>query len=190
MNENLAYQDPVWEELIDGKVVLMSPRPTVNHNFVASNIYSIFNRYLKGKGCTPFSDGTDLYLTEKDRFVPDGMIVCDRDKIQTDGVHGAPDLVVEVLSPSTAKNDIGHKKDVYEACGVKEYWIVSPAEKSVEQYILTDGKYRLHQVYSVYPDWMLAKMKPEEREAVITEFRCSLYDDLNIKVEDIFYRVK
>ena len=44
MNENLAYQDPVWEELIDGKVVLMSPRPTVNHNFVASNIYSIFKR--------------------------------------------------------------------------------------------------------------------------------------------------
>ena len=188
MNE--LVQDMVWEELIGGKLVAMSPRPNTNHIFTAGNIFNIFSNFLRGKTCTPFPDGTDLYLTDEDQFIPDGMIVCDPDKIKRDGVHGAPDLVVEVLSPSTARYDRGRKKDVYEQCGVKEYWIVSPAEKSVEQYILTDGKYRLHQVYSVYPDWMLAKMKPEEREAVITEFRCSLYDDLNIKVEDIFYRIK
>lgn len=189
MNDNLAYQEPMWEELIDGKVVLMSPRPTVNHNFVASNIYSIFDRYLKGKGCTPFADGTDLYLTENDRFIPDGMIVCDKDKIKTDGVHGAPSLVVEVLSPSTAKYDLGHKKDVYETCGVGEYWIVSPGDKTVSQYLLENGRYILHDVYAVHPDVMLAKMSEAERAAVITEFKCSLFDDLLIPVADIFDRV-
>ena len=189
MNENLAYQDPVWEELIDGKVVLMSPRPTVNHNFVASNIYSIFNRYLKGKGCTPFADGTDLYLTEKDRFVPDGMIVCDRDKIQTDGVHGAPDLVVEVLSPSTAKNDIGHKKDVYEACGVKEYWIVTPIGKMVEVYYNQDGRFEIDAVYTDFSDHDLERMDDDDRKNVRMEIPVSLYDDFFVKVKDIFVNV-
>lgn len=111
MSDNLAFEEAPWEELIDGKAVLMSPRPAVNHNFVSGSIYGIFHHYLRGKRCTPFADGTDLYLTEDNRFVPDCMIVCDKDKIHTDGVHGAPDLVVEVLSPSTAKNDKGHKKE-------------------------------------------------------------------------------
>ena len=73
------------------------------------------------------------------RFVPDFMVVCDREKIKADGVHSAPDLVLEVLSPSTAKNDKGYKKSVYESSGVPEYWIVSPKEKSIEVYLLQDG---------------------------------------------------
>lgn len=189
MSNNFRFEEAPWEELIDGKAVLMSPRPAVNHNFVSGSIYGIFHHYLRGKRCTPFADGTDLYLTEDNRFVPDCMIVCDKDKIHTDGVHGAPDLVVEVLSPSTAKNDKGHKKDVYEQSGVKEYWIVSPGDKTVEQYLLQDGRFVLHEVYADHPDWMLAKMNEEERAAVITEFKCSLFDDLLISVEDIFARV-
>ena len=106
MNE-FVYQDPPSEELINGNVVLMSPRPNVNHNRVAFNIHRIFDKYLNGKKCVPFGDGYDLYLSEKERYVPDFMVVCDRDKIHTDGVHGAPDLVVEVLSPSTARYDRG-----------------------------------------------------------------------------------
>ena len=103
MNTNLAYQDEIWEELIDGKIVAMSPRPAWNHISVAGNIFGIFWTYLKGKPCAPIADGMDLYLSEKDHFIPDVMIVCDPDKIKSDGVHGAPDLVVEVLSPSTEK---------------------------------------------------------------------------------------
>ena len=117
------------------------------------------------------------------------MIVCDPDKIKSDGVHGAPDLVVEVLSPSTVKNDRAHKKDVYERCGVREYWIVNPADKTVEQYFLQNGKFSLYETYAILPDWMLAKMKPEEREGVAQSFKCSLYDDLAISLEDIFARV-
>lgn len=189
MNDNLAheYQEDVCEELIGGQVVAMSPKPRFNHHRIAWNIANIFDRYLRGKRCTAIADGVDLYLTDKDRFVPDVMVVCDRDKIQEDGVHGAPDLVVEVLSPSTAMNDRKHKKAVYEACGVKEYWLVSPAEKSVEQYLLEDGVLSLHAVYAVHPDFMLAKMTEAERAAIPTSFQCSLFDDLDILLEDAFY---
>jgi len=190
MNTNLAYQDKIWEELIDGKIVAMSPRPAANHNRVTGNIFGTFWTYLKGKPCEPFDDGVDLFLSEKDHFIPDVMIVCDPDKIKPDGVHGAPDLVVEVLSPSTAKNDKGYKKDAYASAGVKEYWIVDPANKFIEQYFPQDGQFALHDVYVIYPDYELAKMTEEERAALVTEFKCSLYDDLLISLEDIFRRVK
>lgn len=150
MSENLACQDDFVtkrrEELIDGKPVMMSPRRTVIHNRVAFNIAVLFDRYLKGKKCTHFSDGVDLYLDDDNRFVPDMMVVCDPDKIGPDGIHGAPDLVVEVLSPGTARNDKIRKKDVYARCGVWEYWLASPNEKSVEVY-LTDGtEFILHDI--------------------------------------------
>ncbi len=186
MNTSLAYQDPVWEELIDGKIVAMSPRPKVHHNRVAENIDFIFRTYLKGKQCIPLGDGYDVHLTPKDCFIPDFMIVCDRSKIKADGVRGAPDLVVEVLSPSTAKNDRGYKKDIYAECGVKEYWIVNPIDKSIEQYFLQDGDFILQEVYTYYSDEIINLMKPEERAAVIKTFQCSLYDDLLIPLEDIF----
>ena len=109
MNSNLAYQEEFWEELINGRAVAMSPAAT-NHNRVASMIFHIFQGYLDGKSCEPFADNETVYLTKTDHFVPDCMVVCDKDKIKSDGVHGAPDLVVEVLSPSTARRDRGHKK--------------------------------------------------------------------------------
>ncbi len=188
MSDNLAYQEERREELIGGKVVAMSPRPSFNHNRVAFNIAVLFDNYLKGKKCTPFSDGTDLYLTEDDRFIPDVMIVCDPDKIKSDGVHGAPDLVVEVLSPGTMRNDKTRKKDVYARCGVREYWLVSPDEKSVEVYRTDGTEFVLHDIYALHLDWQLAQMSEEERAAVVTSFKCSLFDDLDISLEDIFYR--
>lgn len=190
MADSLAYQyeDEIWDEMIDGKIVAMSPRPSVNHTRISVNIFTIFDRYLRGKKCEPFPDGVDLYLTEKDRFVPDGMIVCDPEKIKPDGIYGTPDLIVEVLSPSTAKNDRGYKKRVYETCGIPEYWIVSPSEKAVYVYLLQDRKYNLDNVYSLYPDYMLTKMTEEEQAAIPTEFQCHLFRDLVIRLEDIFDR--
>lgn len=187
MNSNLAYQEDIWDELINGQTVAMSPRPRFNHNHIAGNIYVIFRNYLHGRKCTPIADGTDLYLTDKDRFVPDFMVVCDRDKIQDDGVHGAPDLVAEVLSPRTESYDKKYKKAVYEKCGVKEYWLVSPEARSVEQHLLEDGRLVLNEVYAMEPDYMLKKMTEEERSALVTHFKCSLFDDLDIQLEDIFY---
>lgn len=189
MNSNLAYQEEVRTELIGGKVVAMSPRPAWNHVSAVGNIYNIFSYYLRGKACVPIMDGFDLFLTEKDHFVPDMMVVCDRNKIKPDGVHGAPDLVVEVLSPRTAKYDREHKKKVYEKCGVREYWIVSPGEKTVEQYLLRDGQLALEEIYVLYPDYTLQRMSEEECAAVVTHFKCSLFDDLEIALADIFQRM-
>lgn len=192
MDGNLAYQDDFIEkrreELIGGTPMMMSPRPSVNHNRVAFNIAVLFDRYLKGKRCTPFSDGVDLFLDKDNRFVPDVMVVCDPDKIKPDGIHGAPDLVVEVLSPGTMRNDRTRKKDVYARFGVREYWIVSPGDKYVEVYRASGTEFILHDIYSLHPDWQLAQMSEVERAAVVTHFKCSLFDDLDISLEDIFYR--
>lgn len=184
-----AYEDEPWEELIDGRIVAMSPRPAVNHGTTASNIYRIFANYLDGKPCRPFDDGTDLYLTKKDHFIPDGMVVCDPDKVKWNRVEGAPDLVVEVLSPGSERRDRGHKKDVYERCGVKEYWIVSPGERNVEQYVLEDGKFTLREVYHHFLPYQVEDMDEKERADVVTEFRCTLFEDLSIPLADVFARV-
>lgn len=187
MNTNLAYKEEyVKEELINGQVVLMSPQPSINHVNVINNISILFGNFLKGKTCQSFPDSAAVFLTEKDYFVPDFMVVCDPKKIQPKGIFGAPDLVAEVLSPSTAHRDRSYKKDVYEQAGVKEYWIVSTAEKSVEQYLLQDGRFVLANTYTQYPDYLLEDMTEEELAALVTEFKCSLYDDLLIKLADIF----
>lgn len=192
MSDNLAYQDDFIlkcrEELIGGKAVMMSPRPSFNHNRVSSNIFRLFDNYLYGKKCVPIADGMDLYLDDKNRFVPDFMVVCDHSKIKPNGVYGAPDLVVEVLSPSTAKNDKTHKMEVYAKCGVQEYWLVSPGDKSVEVYRLDGSTFVVHDIYALYPDWQLEQMNEEERSHVVTHFKCGLFDDLDISLEDIFYR--
>lgn len=189
MNTNLAYQEDFREELINGVVTAMAPSPAWNHVSVAGNIYNIFSNYLQGKKCTPILDGLDLYLSEENRFIPDFMVVCDPSKIHTDGVYGAPDLVVEILSPSTAKNDRGPKMDAYAAAGVREYWIVDTANRSVEVYLLSGERYTIHEVYAIHPDYVLKKMSVEERAAVVTEFRCNLFADLLIRLEDVFARV-
>ena len=190
MSTNLAYQDDFQEEcreeLIDGQAVAMSPRPVVNHTRISGRILTIFENFLRGKTCVPLGDGVDLFLTDRDRFVPDGMIVCDRSKIKPKGVYGAPDLVVEVLSPRTARYDRGYKKRVYESCGVAEYWIVDPVSKNIEVYLLRDGHYFLDNIYYYYTEEDIAEMDEEEKAAAVTEFKCHLYDDLLIRLDDIF----
>lgn len=191
METNLAYkfEEDVEEEIINGKVVMMAS-PTMNHMFIAGNIYNLFFNYLRGKRCVPFQDGVTLFLDEKENYKPDMMVVCDPDKMkETDGVHGAPDLAVEVLSPSTWRNDRGDKKDAYERHGVREYWIVDPANRLIEQYVSENGRFVLREVYQQYPSYLLDKMTEAERAAVKTEFKCTLFDDLVIRLEDIFYRV-
>lgn len=118
---NVACKEPPRVERIEGKTYLMSPRPRVSHNRVAFRIAHIFANYLEGKTCVPFADGTDVHLDNENTYIPDAMIVCDRSIIKDDGIYDAPDLVVEVLSPSTMQNDRGPKMRHYAAAGVKEY---------------------------------------------------------------------
>jgi len=183
MNGNLAYQEEPKEELLNGKIYMMSS-PTVNHSRVAFNIAFAFRNYLKNKTCEAFSDGVDVYLTEKDQVIPDAMIVCNKDIIKLDGIHGAPDLVVEVLSPGTAKNDRGYKKDLYERTGVKEYWIVDPNVHSIESYLLSDGKYVLDGFYGLLSN--VLGFTEKERAESKKEIPVSLYSDFYIPLEEIF----
>ena len=173
-------------ELIEGKTYLMSPRPRLQHNFVASNIYHIFATYLHGKTCKAIADGTDLFLDKENHYVPDTMIVCDRSKIHRKGIYGAPDLVVEVLSTSTINRDRGPKMRHYAAAGVREYWIVSPLQKSVEVYHNHEGQFELDCVYEYVSAEDFADLDEEDRANVHTVIPVSLYDDLRVRVEDVF----
>lgn len=186
MDGNLAYQEEPRMELLNGKIVMMSS-PSVNHSTIASNIYYAFSTYLRGKKCRAFNDGVDVYLTDHDRVIPDAMIVCNKNIIKLDGIHGAPDLIVEVLSPGTAKNDKGYKKDLYEKTGVKEYWIVDPVVHSIEAYLLSDGKFVLDEVYAIFPDGL--KITDKERSESKKEIPVSLYSDFSIPLSEIFYNL-
>lgn len=95
-----------------------------------------------------------------------------------------------MLSPSTAGRDKGYKRQIYEQSGVREYWIVNGPERSIEVYILKDGKLEFENVYIVYPDYELEDMTPAQRAAIPMSFKCSLFDDLEIHIEDVFERVE
>lgn len=104
MSENL-YQEYFLDEMINGQILFVPPHPTVNHNRVCGNIFRAFGNRLEGKGCEAFGGRTDVYLSEKDRVIPDVMIICNENIIKEMGIYGVPDLVVEVLSPGTEKRD-------------------------------------------------------------------------------------
>ena len=184
--DNLAYKEPPRVELIEGKTYLMSPRPKLMHNRICVRIAHIFESYLERKRCVALGDGADVYLDDKNHYVPDAMIVCNRSILHEDAVYGAPDLVVEVLSPSTAKNDRGPKMRHYAEAGVKEYWIVTPIGKTVEVYYNHDGRFDIDAVYTDFSDHDLERMEDDDRKDVRLEIPVSLYEDFFVKVRDIF----
>lgn len=194
--DNLAYINDrnikIKTELIDGKIFMMSPRPRVEHATVCTNIASEFRSYLKGKTCRAFCDGVDVFLDENNRFIPDTMIVCNPDIIKHDGIHGAPDLVVEVLSKTTAKNDRSKKKYTYAKYGVKEYWIVDVWSKSVEVYYNQDNWFVLDNIYYYLTDKEIAENNnmPDNDIDKIKEYtdsiKVSICDNLIVKLKDIF----
>ena len=187
--ENLAYRyDYESYELINGEQYMMA-RPNINHVQVELNITSIFDRYLEGKVCRPFNEA-DVFLNEENNVVPDVMIVCDPEKVEDDGIHGAPDLIVEILSKSTAKRDTNDKFKLYEKCGVKEYWIVDPFIKSVTVYHLINGKYEHHCRCQYFTPEQYESLSVKDKADVTSEIKVSLYDDFVVQVKDIFKRVK
>lgn len=175
-----------YPEIIDGKPVMMSPRPSVSHNAIVMNVTRIFSTFLRGKRCRVFVDGVDVHLDEENTVAPDVLIVCDKGKIKYDGIHGAPDLVVEVLSPSTQKYDRTTKKALYERFGVKELWLVDPLSKSIEVFHLRDGRLELDDVRTVIPDYELADMDEDEKRDALLPVKVSLYDDLLVDVAEVF----
>ena len=189
VSAGFAYpEDYMREELISGEVVLMAPAAT-NHNRISYNLVALFGNYLKGKTCVPFGDNETVFLSKTEHYVPDFMVVCDPNKIKENGVYGAPDLVVEVLSKSTAKRDRWHKKQGYEAAGVSELWLVEPSTRAIEVYLLQEGRYVLDNIYTLFSETDLEMMTSRERSEIVTEFKCRLFDDFVLRLEDVFYRV-
>ena len=138
-------------EIIKGHLFKMSPAPSRIHQGISANIFVPIYNILKGKPCRVYSAPFDVRLAKKtqdDRDVltvvqPDIIVVCDPTKLDKRGCIGAPDIVVEILSPGNNKKELINKYEVYEEAGVKEYWIVSPSDKTFFRYILDDnGKFQ------------------------------------------------
>jgi len=177
--------DPPKYEIIGGRVYQMAGANT-RHNAITLNLARIFANYLLGKKCRAFLDGTKLYFENGDHLLPDMMIVCNPEIIKYDGIYGTPDLVVEILSPSTTKRDKGVKKDLYEHIGVSEYWIIDPNSLSIEIYLLKNGKYVFGNAHTVFPEREMRSMYQREIDEIEHDFKTSLFDDLVINVRDVF----
>jgi Uma2 family endonuclease len=142
-------EDERWE-LIDGFAYNMTPAPTRRHQDIVDELHGQFWLFLKGKPCKAYTSPFDVRLPEPDEdgmtastvVQPDITIVCDLEKLDERGCLGSPTLVVEVLSPATAKKDWREKLQSYEQAGVPEYWIVSPNDQTLMVFTLDgEGRY-------------------------------------------------
>lgn len=141
----LTWDDGKRYELIDGAVYMMSPAPSPVHQRVSGNLFLQLATYLKGKTCEVYAAPFDVRLDADgldDTVVqPDLSVVCDPGKIDARGCKGAPDMVVEILSPGSVNHDQLVKFNKYRQAGVLEYWIVNPQARNVQVYLLRDGEY-------------------------------------------------
>jgi Uma2 family endonuclease len=140
----LTWGDDVRYELIDGEPFLMFA-PSTEHQKISSELHGQLWTFLKGKPCKPFSAPIDVRLNHKkgDDMVmkPDILVVCDKSKIDKKSINGAPDFIIEILSPANPKHDLIIKLGKYMQAGVREYWVIDPERKMVFVNILKDGLY-------------------------------------------------
>jgi Uma2 family endonuclease len=163
-------------ELIKGKIVKMSS-PASAHQVVSRQLLKVMIAHFDRQPCQLFHAPYDVYFVHewedfkqaRNIVQPDICIICDRNKIKRLGCVGAPDLVVEILSPSSIRKDVGDKFSLYEQYGVKEYWIVNPVEGTITLNVLEDGTYRT----------LTPKAKGEILHSV-------LFPDLAVDLETVF----
>jgi len=139
-----TWEDSDYWELFDGVPIKMAT-PTLRHQDICVNLVAVIHKYLKGKPCKVYNVAVDFRLNAKtfdnNVFHPDLIIICDFDNIDKEGYCGTPEMVVEVLSPSTAKRDKTVKLNAYQKKGVEEYWIIDPKQNTVVVYVLSEDKY-------------------------------------------------
>ena len=145
----LTWDESDRIEIINGEAVMMAP-PSRIHQKILTALFGQLYDYLKGKKCEvyPAPFGVRLfeengdYPEDVDTMVePDLSVICDPDKLDDHGCKGAPDLVIEILSPSTRRHDRMTKFRLYQQAGVREYWIVDPEGKDVQAFVLEGGRY-------------------------------------------------
>ncbi len=186
INKIYSYADYLtWQvrerlELIEGRLFKMSPAPLRYHQELSSALHREFSSYLKRKPCKVFHAPFDVRLPrateeQSDEQIytvvqPDITVVCDRSKLDRRGCIGTPDLIIEILSPSTAAKDVKDKFQLYEESGVREYWIVIPLEAILEVFKLdSGGRYQLDKIYT--------------RDDTV---EVGIFDDFNILLSEIF----
>jgi Uma2 family endonuclease len=157
LNGTYSYADYLlWQfeerlELFRGKVFKMSPAPSVKHQRVSGNLHGHFFNYFKNQPCQVFFAPFDVRLynrkksakASKDIFTvvqPDLCVICDGTKLDEQGCNGAPDLVIEILSPGNTKKEMNQKFELYEEAGVKEYWLVEPNDEIILIYVLNEAE--------------------------------------------------
>lgn len=132
-------------QLIGGKLI-MTPAPGTYHQIILMRLIEKLLFFLAGKDLgILFTAPVDVFLEEKETYQPDIIFIA-KDRlhiIETTKIKGAPDLVIEILSPSTGYYDLKKKARVYARCGVKEYWIVDPEDKSIEVFQQKEGNFVL-----------------------------------------------
>ncbi len=145
-------------ELIKGKIYKMSPAPSRVHQKVLTNLFIPIGNFLKGKACDVYVAPFDVRFpkgskADKDIYTvlqPDLCVICDKNKLDDRGCIGAPDLVVEILSPGNNKKELLHKYKVYEEFGVREYWVVSQSDQNILIYTLDDkGKFQPSKIFTL-----------------------------------------
>jgi len=158
LNRRYTYGDYLtWRfkervELIMGKIFKMTPAPSRLHQETVGKLHLAIGNILKNSNCNIYLAPFDVRLREDDTVVqPDICIVCDESKLDRKGCNGAPDLIIEIISPSTASKDLREKYYLYEMARVKEYWTVHPAEGFVYIYVLNkNGVYEPYRPYTVH----------------------------------------
>jgi len=142
-------------ELIKGKLYNMSPAPSSKHQGISRNLQFLLTTHLWKKPCKLYSAPFDVrFIKNKGEKIittvtqPDLCIICDPSKIDEAGCLGAPDFIIEILSPNTKDKDLHEKFDLYEEYGVLEYWIVDPTSQIVDVFVLENERYRLVRKYT------------------------------------------
>jgi len=188
LNGTYSYADYLtWRleetvELIKGKIMAMSPAPSLKHQSVITNLggslYQYFHKRPYKLFYTPFD--VKLYNSKKSKLTdqevssvvqPDLCVICDKEKLTEQGCNGAPDWIIEVLSPGNSNKEMRLKYDLYQENGVTEYWLVYPYEQAVYQFLL-DKDTEKYQLFAMHAGDDIAKPY--------------LFPELDIDLADVF----
>ncbi|MBS9522656.1 Uma2 family endonuclease [Litoribacter ruber] len=145
----LSWQYDEMVELIKGRLFRNAAAPRRVHQEISGKVFNKLFTFLESLPCKAYAAPFDVRLPVKSKkhedidtvVQPDICVVCDPDKLDELGCVGAPDLIIEILSPGNNKKELKYKYEVYEEAGVKEYWIIQPAEQTLLTYTLINGKY-------------------------------------------------